>query len=458
MSGNRVALSHVFSRLGYAAGLSLALFTAGSRGEEPGTGWNRGLKLRNGDFLAVDQIRVEPGGFRVHPPWAEDSVRVPFHDVAYWMRPQEAPMKMSDVRAVVGTRDGGQVTGGALTLEQNRLEVVPLYGSVLDASWEDVSRIRFFPENRLLFYGPASGQEWEIRGRSGQWMPNPFAGRLLSTRPGQIQSSPPFSLPSRFLLEAELSFAQEEKNFRLHFTPMRQESRGRGNVTLIFTDDSVTGQWMAKMDERRWHRKTWNVEVPLKGQFHRIRLAGDRQAKTLTLVLNGEVLKTFPLPHLERDAGFDHASFGIQSVKAGNESVLDAVAVLKWNGGEVPVFARPSSGDRVVLYDGSSLPGRVTRITADEVVLDRENGKGPLRIPRERVYEIVRPEGVSDSDPKNELSMIYSGYPGDRFRMRFHKIEGNRLVGASPVWGDPVRIPFEGVRFWRPGSVVEVSE
>lgn len=428
----------------------LAFYGLGGPAEEAKEEVITGIRLRGGSFLPGSQWRIASEAFVLNPAWSPDSLRVPFSEVAYWMRlaPGREPEPFD---AAVETHSGEQVTVRNPRLRDGKLRMRTAGDEEQTVDWNRVRRLRWMPQGRRRFHGPYSSQLWELQVKLPmEDGPNPFAGKLHTMATRHIYRSPEFRFPKRFLMEAEFRLPHRESNHRLYLNSYQDGGQTRAHITLIFLKDQLSVQWTERGRHNRWVRESWSEKIPGDREVQRLRLYGNTENGSMTVMVGEQTVHTFEVAELSRMVDSE-ISLGLQTMVPEHPITLNQFTVLKWDGEEAPSFARAGGMDRVLAYDGKVVTGEVEEITGDHVVVSEEGSGERLRLGRGTVYEILRSGGeVPPSPSAAGMSTLFTGHPGDRLFLRVSGVESGDLLGASPVWGENVRIPLSSLEFWRP--------
>ena len=419
------------------------------RGDKAPASPEGNLTLRNGDQIHGKLVGADSSGLLVDAPWSPDPFAISPQNVREWRTPERVRQAAAaPVRVLF--ENAYSISGVITGMDAETLRLETPWGQELRFPTERVSKIQH--EGR--------DDEFDGLARPDRWRLNSITPPDRDILPRRIPGEIAFPglqghnmvlnlprLPERFLLEFSVLSSRPEPRYRVALLPranshptrnslfglqvlpemLRQQTRGSNNVNV-----------------------NWNMQVPRFGRYQHMELYVDQERSMMHLFLNGEFLREWNMARAPGSRYTDRTAFLMHSFNSPPFRLQD-LRMREWNG-HLP---RPTGGEGdivVRLRNGEVLRVKALGWEDDRYQLVLE-GDRTINLPTavmERVFlRPVRPPGSRLR--RNELETV-SHEHGFRLPLRFTGMEGEALLGQSPLTHDTLLVPLDSVHLLCSGS------
>lgn len=415
------------------------------------------LLLKNGDQVDAGILGIADKGFQVQFPWADTPFVIPFEEIKWFAQPETSP-KLTSPQVVLSLPGGDQLSGTQLTKSAEQgWRFQTSWGQEMTLTPDALQRIRFYAPGRLKMWGPTTGSEWgshslrRSQNRNQRLSRPALAGRVVLNSRQPSMLAPTTVLPDPFLLEIAYAFETEPTNSR--FTLFQNSGRLRsGQLNIGLTTERLTANWFEFQGNNTNKRKgrNWNEKIKFVPGPQVLQVVGGSKDATIRLNMKNTLQKDFKFPALKQEEFYDNFQFQISQSHI-SSLIVSNVRLVKWDSETAPPMGLPPEGKtRLVTYDGKVEFGEVLSLSPTALEWKQEGGTSSLSVPLEKVFELSITTGEpSEVKTQQDVSLVYTGIAGDRFRFKLTKVEAGFLVGKSPSMVDPLQIPMDGVQFWR---------
>lgn len=286
----------------------------------------------------------------------------------------------------VWTAKGPSLRGTSAVLEGDVLTLHREEGESEELSRRDIRSLRWEGDDALVS-GLGALESWMPPDLElpAEQMPRVQNGAFLlpgSTRLVLNRPLPP--LPPRFVVELRLEFPRRPARYELRL--FSADVMRDGVFRFTHLDGRILYQEYYRHNAmaQNWNRV---MQAPV-SRMHDLRFFFNLPEHRVTLLLNGTLEHSWPIPNLETDPLDVEA--GIRLSTSNFEPILVRdFRVLPWNGEGPPPYA-PVEQDTLLLRNFEAIRGTLRAITDGRAVFELQDGP-ELPIPLERIREVMLP-------------------------------------------------------------------
>jgi hypothetical protein len=339
------------------------------------------VRFRNGDRLHGELVGIDRQGM-LH--WRHADAAAPLslaaRNVTQIMFPAPGPAPTARGAAVVTLTNGDQLRGELVGLDAERLTLDTWYAGRLPILRTMVRQLSpAAGMDTLVYEGPNNLDGWQRGGQPEAWQWR--AGALTAQGFGSIGRD--VGLPERAVVEFDLSWVQ---------WPQLQIGLYGRRANAMPGENEATGYWLSLIGTSAQLQRVQRGETTqlgavemrktARGNHARVAIFADAKEKTITLCLDGQVVRTWTDP---RDfAGTGPCLTFSSHIGGGNGSRIRHLTVRHWVGDlDTGAPVRAVREDILSLANNDRVAGQLTRIENANATI--RTGEISLAIPVSRI-------------------------------------------------------------------------
>ena len=397
------------------------------------------LTLRDGGQLHGQIRSLSADRIVVSVPWSETEVALPLTALRAWTADRAAAVDTPPAQELHFT--SGEFLSGTLTaMDAETLSLRSVWGQELRFARNQVARLTQAAA-QVLQDGLATPEVWNFRSMTLPHRETPprFEAGWLEF-PGLSNQRMSLALPEiplRFVLEADLEFQTPQPAYRLSLLPFAHSDPQEALFDLSFHGESMLG----RQGGPAAMTLNWQEETPNLGHAHALRLFADQQAGRMTLVINGQRIRDWPIVRGD-GLGIPDGSFLQIATGPTEPFTVRRLRLLPWNG-QVPDLSAADEGPAIVLRNQDVLPLRTLRADAEHLHLTLAAGM-EMPVAHRALSELhLQPRQTrAVSLPEGHLRM-QSPAAGFALSLRPLSTADGVLTASSPLTDTPLQIPLD---------------
>lgn len=252
----------------------------------------------------------------------------------------------------------------------------------------------------------------------------------------QLMLMPLPVLPERFLLEIRIRHTSNRTRSSFGILPVDDGSSIDADFTLSIHDDRIVYQQSHRPREAN---ANWNREMPPNaGRDHHVLLYIDQSSHRLMIYVNETLIEQTNIVRALRNPLSDTSHFFIRQSNV-DPKIIDRFRIRPWNG-VPPIF--PELGDRplFLLRNMDFFDGDLLSVEGD-ILNVRRTATLSLPLPLRGINEIRFPHPRTRAP--NHEGLVRSRFPGFFLHLSDQDRDETTLVGSSPNFAAPLRIPLD---------------
>lgn len=390
------------------------------------------IRFRNGDYLHGGVERIADDTVEWRHPEAREALRFALKNVMQISLLGPGRNQPADsAAAVVSLTNGDALRGVIKSLDETTLTLETAYAGTLKIKRSAIRRITPLRGGEaIVLDGFGSLADWKRGGQPEAWQLR--NGALVAMQYGSIGRD--VALPDPGRVEFDLTWQQPPVVFQVGLYGQRPEA--------IIGDGNAGGYWLLVGGNTvQLYRSTPQKSVQLgqidirkflrKGKV-RVALQADKTQKSISLRLDGQLVKTWTDPDDWAGEGrcltFLSQSGGEQNLRISNLSVREWLGNVETDSG-----VATGQQDGLRLANSDRVTGRVKSIRDGSVAVD--SPIAPLTIPLERIVEINFASDHLERARRRNTDVIAAFHDGGRVTVALASLDARTLVGDSENFG-----------------------
>jgi hypothetical protein len=417
------------------------------------------VRFLNGDSLRGETVSIDPSGkVQWTNPDIKSEIEFSLADISLIRLPaSSAPLNNAEDNCTLRLMNNDEFRGTLVSMGDDKVVLKTWYAGPLTFSRDSVRWVRLTEGEQFLYHGPTGLEGWTVsesvepQGEEGAWG---FAkGVFFARRGGGVARD--FKLPDRAAIDFDVAWREFlQLTVTIYTESLRVfHLRGASAVGVVINgvpqqqppSQAGAGFYALHLNYNAAYLMTVRksgeiVNSPVEmisglEQKNRARfgIRADKTQKTISLLLDGRLVKTWQEPDAWAGVGT-----AIRFVQQGAAPLnVSNIRVSHWNGSlEMPAAstnAPGSTNDFIQLKNQDSLAGRIEAVRDGAIVVDSTLGK--LNIPLDRVSQFDVAGSASQAPPGNDplVRAYFAG--GGSITFKLEEWNNRGMLAGSPHFG-----------------------
>lgn len=390
------------------------------------------IRFRNGDSLHGVLERMEAdGSVEWRHAEASEPLRFALPNVMQISLGGVGRSETGGAVAVVSLTNGDTLRGTVKSLDETQLTLETWYAGTMKIKRAMIRRITpLLAGEAIVMEGLGSLADWKRGGQPEAWQLR--NGALVAMQYGSIGRD--VGLPDQSSVEFDLTWQQMPVMLQVGLYGHRPDG--------VIGDGNTTGYWLMIASQNALLQRVTRNETAQLGQIYirkflrngkvRVAIQSDKEKKSITLRLDGQLVKTWTDPGEWTGDGrcltFLSQTGGEQSLRVSN------LIVREWAGdGETGGVVVTAKQDVLCLANNDRVTGTVKAIKDGAVTVD--STVAALTIPLERVAEINFASENRERVRRLGTDVIAAFHDGGRVTVALASVDAKTLTGESENFG-----------------------